>query len=137
MSAFVHAIAVLISELLSVCVANLCKCCFYCYPSSVFYGIFENKVSFSVILLVGLFSPCTHGLKKDLSPCVTRSMGRDMAHKIGAVSYVECSAKTKDGVKHVFEVAVQTAMGSPPSPPISKKDNKVCESRLRRLIRLL
>ncbi|GBO42235.1 hypothetical protein AVEN_21615-1, partial [Araneus ventricosus] len=40
------------------------------------------------------------GLKKDLSPCVTRSMGRDMAHKIGAVSYVECSAKTKDGVKH-------------------------------------
>lgn len=77
------------------------------------------------------------GLKKDLSPCVTRSMGRDMAHKIGAVSYVECSAKTKDGVKHVFEVAVQTAMGRPPSPPISKKSNKMYESRLRRLIRLL
>ncbi|CAL1279968.1 unnamed protein product [Larinioides sclopetarius] len=77
------------------------------------------------------------GLKKDLSPCVTRSMGRDMAHRIGAVSYVECSAKTKDGVKHVFEVAVQTAMGSPPSPPVCKKDKKVCESRLRRLIRLL
>ncbi|KAF8774843.1 Transforming protein RhoA like protein [Argiope bruennichi] len=77
------------------------------------------------------------GLKKDSNPCVTRSMGRDMAHKIGAVSYVECSAKTNDGLKHVFEVAVQTAMGCPPSPPINKKKNKLCESRLRRLIKLL
>ncbi|GFY54776.1 rho-related protein racC [Trichonephila inaurata madagascariensis] len=76
------------------------------------------------------------GLKKDLSPCVTRSMGRDLAERIKAVAYLECSSKTKEGLKEVFSIAVQTAMGSPPSPP--KKENcHICDSRLRRLIRLL
>ncbi|GFW50415.1 hypothetical protein TNCV_2887202 [Trichonephila clavipes] len=79
---------------------------------------------------------CPKRLKKDLSPCVTRSMERDLAERIKAVAYLECSSKTKEGLKEVFSIAVQTAMGSPPSPP--KKENcQVCDSRLRRLIRLL
>ncbi|XP_036590894.1 transforming protein RhoA-like [Trichosurus vulpecula] len=36
--------------------------------------------------------------------------GRDMAKQIGAFAYIECSAKTKDGVKAVFEMATRAAL---------------------------
>uniref|UniRef100_A0A8C0S437 Ras homolog family member A n=1 Tax=Canis lupus familiaris TaxID=9615 RepID=A0A8C0S437_CANLF len=36
--------------------------------------------------------------------------GRDMANRIGAFGYMECSAKTKDGVREVFEMATRAAM---------------------------
>ncbi|KPP60407.1 transforming protein RhoA-like [Scleropages formosus] len=36
--------------------------------------------------------------------------GRDMANRIGAFGYVECSAKTKDGVRDVFEMATRAAL---------------------------
>ncbi|KAM8969373.1 transforming protein RhoA-like isoform 2-T2 [Sarcophilus harrisii] len=36
--------------------------------------------------------------------------GRDMAHRIGAFGYMECSAKTKDGVRAVFEMATRAAL---------------------------
>ncbi|XP_070281932.1 transforming protein RhoA-like isoform X2 [Myotis yumanensis] len=36
--------------------------------------------------------------------------GRDMANRIGALGYVECSAKTKDGVREVFEMATRAAL---------------------------
>ncbi|GBL97202.1 hypothetical protein AVEN_144634-1 [Araneus ventricosus] len=49
------AVAVLISELPSVCVANLCKCCSSCFLCFVFSGIFENKVLFSVTCLLDCF----------------------------------------------------------------------------------
>ncbi|XP_036607999.1 transforming protein RhoA-like isoform X2 [Trichosurus vulpecula] len=35
--------------------------------------------------------------------------GRDVANRIGAFGYMECSAKTKDGVKEVFEMATRAA----------------------------
>ncbi|GBN23054.1 hypothetical protein AVEN_270336-1 [Araneus ventricosus] len=54
--AIVRAIAVIVSDLLSACTANLCKCCSNCYLSFAFSGILENETSFSVNLLVGLFS---------------------------------------------------------------------------------
>ncbi|GBM85522.1 hypothetical protein AVEN_53124-1 [Araneus ventricosus] len=56
LSAVVRAIAVIVSDLLSACTANLCKCCFFCYLRFVFSGIFDNKASLSIILLVGLFT---------------------------------------------------------------------------------
>ncbi|KFM82608.1 Ras-related protein ced-10, partial [Stegodyphus mimosarum] len=89
-------------------------------------------------------SPCILvGLKKDLrcsrafnrQEVVTKSMGRDMAEKIGAVAYMECSARKKEGVKEIFAVAVQTAMRSPPPKP--KKKSGICGSRLLRFIKLL
>ncbi|GBM44816.1 hypothetical protein AVEN_139646-1 [Araneus ventricosus] len=76
LSAIESAVTVVISELLSVCVArsgsaaaviasDLTVCVdnlYRCYCSSVLrvYGIFVSKSSFSLTLLVGLFSPYTH-----------------------------------------------------------------------------
>ncbi|MBN3279442.1 RHOA protein, partial [Polyodon spathula] len=36
--------------------------------------------------------------------------GRDMANRISAFGYLECSAKTKDGVREVFEMATWAAL---------------------------
>ena len=36
--------------------------------------------------------------------------GRNMAEKIGAVGYLECSAKTKEGVREVVEHAARAAL---------------------------
>nr|XP_032810111.1 rho-related GTP-binding protein RhoA-D-like isoform X1 [Petromyzon marinus] len=36
--------------------------------------------------------------------------GRDMANRINAFGYMECSAKTKDGVREVFEMAARAAL---------------------------
>ncbi|XP_020843933.1 transforming protein RhoA-like isoform X2 [Phascolarctos cinereus] len=36
--------------------------------------------------------------------------GRDMADRIGAFGYMECSAKTKEGVRVVFEMATRVAL---------------------------
>ncbi|KAM3842943.1 transforming protein RhoA isoform 3-T3 [Diretmus argenteus] len=36
--------------------------------------------------------------------------GRDMANRIAAFGYMECSAKTKDGVREVFEMATRAAL---------------------------
>jgi len=36
--------------------------------------------------------------------------GKAMAEKIGAYAYLECSAKTKDGVRDVFETATRAAL---------------------------
>ncbi|KAG7226802.1 hypothetical protein INR49_014151 [Caranx melampygus] len=36
--------------------------------------------------------------------------GRDMAGRINAFGYLECSAKTKDGVREVFEMATRAAL---------------------------
>ncbi|EHB17656.1 Transforming protein RhoA [Heterocephalus glaber] len=36
--------------------------------------------------------------------------GRDMASRIGAFGYMECSVNTKDGVREVFEMATRAAL---------------------------
>lgn len=36
--------------------------------------------------------------------------GRHMAEKIGADAYIECSAKTKEGVRELFEIATRAAI---------------------------
>lgn len=43
---------------------------------------------------------------------VRAEQGRAMADKIGAYSYLECSAKTKEGVRAVFETATRGALHS-------------------------
>ncbi|GBO38740.1 1-phosphatidylinositol 4,5-bisphosphate phosphodiesterase gamma-1, partial [Araneus ventricosus] len=56
----IESAAVLITELLFVCTANLCRCCFPFARALCFLELFENEMSFSVILLVGLFSLYPH-----------------------------------------------------------------------------
>jgi len=41
---------------------------------------------------------------------VTLDEGMAMADKIGAYGYMECSARTKDGVRDVFELATKAAL---------------------------
>lgn len=38
--------------------------------------------------------------------------GKDMAARIGAYAYLECSAKSKDGVREVFETATKAALST-------------------------
>ncbi|NXS03382.1 RHOA protein, partial [Oxylabes madagascariensis] len=55
----------------------------------------------------GLFSPAAFVLFQEP---VKPEEGRDMANRIGAFGYMECSAKTKDGVREVFEMATRAAL---------------------------
>ncbi|KAF6023144.1 RHOU [Bugula neritina] len=41
---------------------------------------------------------------------VTSSMGRQLADRIGAVSYIECSSLTQTKLKEVFDLAIMTGM---------------------------
>lgn len=38
--------------------------------------------------------------------------GQEMADKIGARGYYECSSKTKEGVREIFEAATRAALAS-------------------------
>ena len=49
------------------------------------------------------------GTKTDMRIIETKE-GQDMAKKIGAFAYHECSAKMKEGVKEVFENVTRAAM---------------------------
>jgi Ras-related C3 botulinum toxin substrate 1 len=47
--------------------------------------------------------------KKKLSP-ITYEQGLDMAKKVGAVKYLECSAQTEKGLKTVFDEAIKARL---------------------------
>ncbi|KAF5102467.1 hypothetical protein D0Z00_000394 [Geotrichum galactomycetum] len=49
-------------------------------------------------------------LKRTSQRPVTTDEGQAVAQKIGALKYLECSAKTGDGVKEVFEHATRAAL---------------------------
>ena len=51
--------------------------------------------------------------------------GKEMAEKIGAKGYYECSSKTKEGVREIFEAATRAALA-----------NKRCEGKKRRFCRI-
>ncbi|KAJ3404313.1 GTP-binding protein Rho1 [Chytriomyces hyalinus] len=70
------------------------------------------------------------GCKKDLrdDPNVARALaktgerpvsfqeGQDMARRIGAYSYLECSARSREGVRQVFETATRASLASLKKP---------------------
>lgn len=64
------------------------------------------------------------GTKRELAKMkqepVRQDDGRAMADKIGAFGYLECSAKTKDGVRAVFETATRAAL------QVKKKKKQKC-----------
>merc|ERR1712227_365345 len=69
------------------------------------------------------------GNKKDLrngsSKCVRFQEGEQMAQRIGACSYVENSALTKEGVRNVFEIATRASLKSRGKKKKSKGCNLV------------
>jgi len=57
---------------------------------------------------------------------VTRAEGEKMAAQIGAVKYMECSARTGQGLKDVFDEAIRTVLNPPSLMKQSKKHKKRC-----------
>ena len=49
-------------------------------------------------------------LKSEQSAPVSEDAGKQMAHNIGAVKYLECSALTQEGVQEVFNQAVHVSL---------------------------
>ena len=105
-------------------------------PSSLFSAInhwvpdLRLQAPSTPIVLVG----CQSDLRQSLTEVVSSPQALSMSQKIGAVMYVETSAKSsRRGVASVMEVAALTSLGQfsplaslvktplPPSPPISKK----------------
>merc|ERR1711963_541136 len=105
-------------------------------PSSLFSAInhwvpdLRLQAPSTPIVLVG----CQSDLRQSVTDVVSSQQALSMSQKIGAVMYVETSAKTsRRGVASVMEVAALTSLGQisplaslvktplPPSPPISKK----------------
>lgn len=54
------------------------------------------------------------GMKKTVEPMVSKVTGQDVAKTIGADAFFECSAKTREGVRDVFNAAIKA----------SQRDNK-------------
>ena len=65
------------------------------------------------------------GTKIDLQPQIIKSEeGRKLAQRIGAYSFLECSAKTDENVKEVIIAAIKAAVGKIPAPQMRKIDIK-------------
>lgn len=64
------------------------------------------------MLLVGTKSDMRGSVKPN-TRVLTKEDGVNMAKKIKAVKYLECSAKTREGVKEVFEEALNIALYPP------------------------
>lgn len=56
--------------------------------------------------------------------------GRAMAEKISAFAYLECSAKSKEGVREVFETATRAAL------QVTKKNKKNCITSLQHFVNI-
>jgi hypothetical protein len=63
-------------------------------------------------------------LKKNNEEPITIAQGEHMAQEIGAMKYIECSAKTQQNLSSVFEEAVRCVISPKPAPgtgPAAKK----------------
>lgn len=56
---------------------------------------------------------------------ITTAQGEEMAQKVKAVKYLECSAKTQEGLKEVFLTAAE-AVTSPELYPMQKPKKSKC-----------
>lgn len=96
------------------------RCVHACALSPKFYLLFFFIIFQSTVCnFFFLFSLVNAQI---LQEPVKSEEGRDMAHRIGAVGYLECSAKTKDGVREVFEMATRAAL-----QVRKRKNRKGCE----------
>ncbi len=80
------------------------------------------------ILLVGNKMDLRDGTEAK-AKLVTWEQGYFMAQTIGAYAYLECSAKTRRGVRQVFEIAAQAALL--PEKTRRKLEQKGIEEKLK------
>ena len=73
------------------------------------------------IVLVGTKVDMREGDNPVTNP-VTKEMGQDLAEKIGAYGYVECSATKRKNINKVFEEAIRSVIN--PKPKTDKKNGK-------------
>lgn len=59
-------------------------------------------------------------LARDKLDVIRFEQGRVMSEKVGADSYLECSAKTREGVREVFDAATRAALSK------RNRKRKVC-----------
>ncbi|KIK06295.1 hypothetical protein K443DRAFT_290391 [Laccaria amethystina LaAM-08-1] len=69
-------------------------------------------------------------LRKTSQRPVTVEEGLEVAKKIGARHYVECSSKTGEGIREVFQIATREALRPRPKPP-PKRFNKLIKGLLK------
>eukprot|EP00026_Physarum_polycephalum_P003625 Phypoly_transcript_03638.p1 GENE.Phypoly_transcript_03638~~Phypoly_transcript_03638.p1 ORF type:complete len:690 (+),score=148.68 Phypoly_transcript_03638:252-2321(+) len=63
--------------------------------------------------------------EKKMAP-ITEDQGHALAKEVGAACYVECSALTQDGLKNVFDTAIQTVVAGGRSTLKRTKSKKGC-----------
>ena len=83
----------------------------------------------AAVLIVGTKTDVGHGDQgavQGIAPGVSTENGLALAKKVGASSYVECSALTADGVRDVFEEAVRFALKLVPSHSQSYNQKRRC-----------
>ena len=76
-----------------------------CVASMLFY-----QLMFILIVLFRYDESTLKQLSSNKQSAVTEEQGQRMASIIGASQYLECSARTKEGVRAVFEAATLVAI---------------------------
>jgi len=62
-------------------------------------------------------------LRSDDRKMISASEGKSMADEVKAAEYLECSARTGEGVQGVFEQAIRTVL----APPTPRKPRRICK----------
>ncbi|KAL5841538.1 hypothetical protein ACOSQ3_012141 [Xanthoceras sorbifolium] len=57
---------------------------------------------------------------------ITTAQGEELKKMIGAVTYIECSSKTQQNVKTVFDAAIKVAMRPPTKPKKKPHKSRTC-----------
>jgi GTPase SAR1 family protein len=66
-------------------------------------------------------------LQRNNQQAISKLDAETLANKIGAVSYRECSAKTRDGLKELFDAAIVSSIQKPKKRRSMKSKSKNCK----------